>query len=112
MAEINTKIRYDLEEDILTISKEKKAKASIDIGDFVIDIDQRGFVIGIEILNASTNLNLDENQLKEIKKASMVVTYKPNYVYIYLLMQFKTKEKDVAIPLTINLGHNSISTER
>ena len=93
MAKVNTKISYDEEEDILSLSKSRKVKASIDIGDFVIDIDHKGFVTGIEILNASENLKLSEEQLKDIQKASMAITYKPNYVYISLVMIFKDKEK-------------------
>jgi len=112
MAKVNTKISYDEEEDILSLSKSRKVKASIDIGDFVIDIDHKGFVTGIEILNASENLKLSEEQLKDIQKASMAITYKPNYVYISLVMIFKDKEKDLTIPLTVDLGHGSVSTRK
>ena len=111
MAKVNTKIIYDEEEDILFLSKSRKVKASIDIGDFIIDIDHGGFVTGIEILNASDNLNVPVDQLKDLQKASMAVTYKPNYVYITLVMVFKNKEKDIAIPLTVDLGHRSVSTQ-
>ena len=111
MAKTDTKIIYDKEEDILSLSRSRKIKASIDIGDFIIDIDHRGFVAGIEILNASDNLKISVDQLKDLQKASMAVTYKPNYVYITLVMLFKKKEKDLAIPLTIDLGHRSISTQ-
>ena len=112
MAKSNTKISYDEEEDILFLSKGRKVKASIDIGDFIIDIDTNGFVTGIEILNASQNLNLTEEQLSGLQEASMVVTYKPNYVVIYLVMKLKEKEKDITIPLTVDLGHGSVRTER
>src|SRR3989338_780496 len=98
MAKSNTEIIYDEEEDILFLSKKgKKVKASIDIGDFIIDVSTDGFVIGIEILNASKNLNLTERQLASLQEASMAVTYKPNYVFIYLSMKLKEKEKDIAI---------------
>ena len=112
MAKGNTKIVYDDEEDILFLSKGRKVKASIDIGDFIIDVDTNGFVSGIEILNASENLKISEGQLKGLQEASMVVTYKPNYVYIYLVMKFKKKEKDITIPLTVDLGHGSVRTEK
>ena len=112
MAKRNTKIVYDDEEDILFLSKGRKVKASIDIGDFIIDVDINGFISGIEILNASENLKISEGQLKVLQEASMVVTYKPNYAYIYLVMKFKDKEKDITIPLTVDLGHGSVKTER
>lgn len=105
------KINYEEEEDILCLSKGKKIKESLDIGDFVIDIDMAGLVSGIEILNASENLKLTSEQLKQIEKASMQVIYKPNHAYIYLIMQFKGREKDITIPLTIDLGHTNIKTQ-
>ena len=103
---------YDAEEDILLLSKQKNVKASIDLGDFVIDVDSGGFITGIEILNASQNLGLKEERLKNLKEVSMNVTYKPNFVMITLLMQFGNQEKDIRIPLTVDLGHGSITTER
>jgi uncharacterized protein YuzE len=111
MAKINTKMSYDEEEDILVLSKGKKVKASIDIGDFVIDVDLKGFITGLEILNASENLKISSTQLKELQEASMAVTYKPNYVYISLFMKFKGKEKEITIPLAVDLGHGSLKTE-
>lgn len=111
MAESNTKMNYDEEEDILSLSMERKIKASIDIGDFIIDIDHNDFVAGIEIINASKNLNILREQLENLKKVSMTITYKPNYVYILLIMKFEDKEKDVSIPLTIDLGHNEVTSE-
>jgi len=107
MAKVNTKIVYDDEEDILFLSKGRKVKASIDVGDFIIDVDAKGFITGIEILDASRNLKIAEKQLKELQKASMAVTYKPNHVIIYLILQLKEKEKDITIPLTVDLGHGS-----
>ena len=112
MAKINKKIIYDAEEDILFLSKGRKVKASIDIGDFIIDIGIGGFVSGIEILNASENLKLQEEQLKGLQEASMAVTYKPDYVCIFLVMKFEGKEKDITIPLTVDLGHGSMKTEK
>ena len=111
MAEINTKLSYDEEEDILTLSKGKKVKASIDIGDFIIDVDLKGFITGLEILDASENLKISPSSLKELQEASMAVTYKPNYVYISLFMKLKGKEKEVTIPLAVDLGHGSLKKE-
>ena len=98
MAEVNTKMIYDEEEDILSLSKNRKVKASIDLGDFIIDVDADGFISGLEILNASSNLGLQEVQLKDLKQASMNISYKPKYVHIVLIMQFGSKEKDIHIP--------------
>jgi uncharacterized protein YuzE len=112
MAKVNTKISYDEEEDILLLSKGRKVKASIDIDDFIIDVDARGFITGIEILNASENLKVSPVQLKGIQEAAMIVNYKPNSVLISLVMKLKGKEKDITIPLTLDLGHSAASSER
>ncbi len=113
MAKNNAKMNYDNEEDILSLSKGRPVKASIDIGDFVIDVDHKGFITGVEILNASQNLHLTEKQLCTLKQASMSVTYKPNYVVIFLVMEFDNKEKEkLSIPLTVDLGHSSVTTEK
>jgi len=106
------KISYIDTVDILMLSKEKKVKVSIDVGDFIIDIDHEGFVTGIEILNASESLGLTIEQLKSIEEGSMSVTYKPNYVNISIIIKFNQKEKDISIPLTLDLGHNAVTTER
>jgi hypothetical protein len=42
----------------------------------------------------------------------MTVNYKPHYVYILLLMQFKQKEQSIAIPLTVNIGQRRVRTEK
>ena len=112
MAKINTKIIYDKEEDILYLSKERKVKASIEIGDFILDVDMDDFISGIEILNASENLDISPEYLESIQKASMQVTYKPNYAHILLVFAFKDKEIRVPVPLTIDLGHGEVKTEK
>jgi len=65
----------------------------------------------LEILNTSENLNLGGEILEKIEKASLSVLYKPNYVYILLKIKFLDKERDVSIPLTIDLGHKKIERE-
>jgi len=112
MAQYTKKMMYDDEEDILFLSKGQRVKSSIDVGDFIIDLDAKGFISGIEILNASENLKLPKEQLKSLKEASLSVTYNPSCVYIYLIMKFKDKEKDITIPLTVDLGHCSATTEK
>lgn len=111
MEKNNTKIIYDKEEDILSLSKGNKIKSSVDIGDFIIDIDKNSLISGIEILNASENLKISKEHLANIEKVSMATTYKPNLVYIALILKLKETEKNIIIPLTLDLGHNSVKTE-
>lgn len=111
MGKIDTKISYDYEEDILNLSRSKSSKASVEVGDFIIDVGNDGFLSAIEILNASENLNLSKDVLKNVNGAKMSVLYKPNYVLVILVLKFKGIEKDVRIPLTINLGHKNVERE-
>jgi uncharacterized protein YuzE len=86
-------IDYDFENDIFFISNEEKVKASIDIGDFVLDVNHKNFICGIEIMDASENLGISKDVLGAIKHMEMSVNYKTNHVYVLLVVMFKQKEK-------------------
>mgnify|MGYP001607663186 CR=1 FL=1 len=111
MAKSNTKITYDKEEDILNLSRGNPSKASIEVGDFILDIDFDGFVSAIEILNASENLGIGSEVLQTVESARMTIVYKPNYLLIGIMIKFKGAEKEVRIPLTIDLGHRQVQKQ-
>ncbi len=103
---------YDAGEDILFLSRGRKVRASIEVGDFIIDVDMKGFITGIEIHNASQNLGIAENQLESLQDITMSISYKPNYVYIFMLFKVENQETHFGIPLTVDLGHASVRTEK
>lgn len=111
MAKSNTEINYDRDVDILSFWRGNPSKASIEIGDFIIDIDSNGCISGLEILNVSENFDINPQVLENIEQASMSVIYRPNYVYIMLKFKLKDKEKEVSIPLTVDLGHKKVKKE-
>lgn len=100
-------IDYDAENDIFFISNGEKVKASIDIGDFVLDVSHKNLICGIEIMDASENLGISKEILKDIQSIKMAVTYKTNNVYVLLMIVFKKEGKvvNIPIPLTLDLGH-------
>ena len=100
-------IDYDADNDIFFISDGEKVKASLDIGDFVLDVNHDNFICGIEIMDASENLGITKENLEHIQNIKMSITYKTNHVYVLLMIVFKKegKEVNVPIPLTLNLGH-------
>ena len=102
-------IDYDADNDIFFISDGEKVKASLDIGDFVLDVSHDNFICGIEIMDASENLGISKQILDNIKSIKMSVTYKSNHVYVLLIIAFKEGDKEVnmPIPLTLDLGHKS-----
>ena len=100
-------IDYDLENDILFISDGGKVKTSLDIGEFVLDVNHNNLISGIEIMDASENLGIEKEILKNIQNIKMSVTYKTNHVYVLLKIKYemKGKEINIPIPLTLDLGH-------
>ena len=60
-------------------------------------------------MDASENLGIDKEVLKEIKSMKMSVTYKTNHVYVLLAIIFKkqSREINIPIPLTLDLGHRT-----
>ena len=106
-------IDYDSENDIFSISNGEKVKASLDIGDFILDVSQDNLVCGIEIMDASENLGVSKEVLGNIQNMKMSVKYKTNHVYVLLMIVFKKegKEVNIPIPLTISLGHKEPKKE-
>ena len=102
-------IDYDLNNDILFLSDGEKVKASLDIGDFILDVNSDNFICGIEIMNASENLGIKKDILEKIQNIKMSVNYKTNYVYVLLMITFQKEDQvvNVPIPLTLGLGHKS-----
>jgi uncharacterized protein YuzE len=102
-------INYDYENDIFSISNREKVKASLDIGDFILDVSHKNLICGIEIMDASENLGVPKVILKNIKNMKMSTTYKTNHAYVLLMITFKKNGKSVniPIPLTIDLGHKT-----
>ncbi|MEK6862166.1 MAG: DUF2283 domain-containing protein [Nanoarchaeota archaeon] len=113
MAKQIKKINYDDENDILFISNGDKVKASIDIGDFVLDVNHNNSICGIEVMDASENLGINKENLKHIPNIKMSVTYNTNHAYILLMITLKkdSKEVNITIPLTIDLGHKQPKKE-
>ena len=106
-------IDYDSVNDIFFLSSGEKVKSSLDIGDFVLDVNSNNFICGIEIMNASENLGIDKSILKNIKSMKMSVNYKTNNVYVLLAIVFEkdNKEVNVQIPLSLNLEHKTPQKE-
>jgi len=103
--EIKT-IDYDSANDIFFISDDSKVKASLDVGDFILDVNHENMISGIEVQDASENLGIDKNVLKNIKSMKMSINYKTNNVYVLLMISFNNnKGVNVQIPLTLDLGH-------
>lgn len=102
-------IDYDESNDIFFVSNGDKVKASVDIGDFVLDVSHDNLVCGIEIMDASKNLGIGKKELCNIQSIKMAVTYKTSHVYVLLMITLKKEDKEIniQIPLTLDLGHKT-----
>jgi uncharacterized protein YuzE len=102
-------IDYDAENDIFFVSNGEKVKTSLDIGDFILDVRHDNLISGIEVMDASENLGILKDVLKNIKSVKMSVTYKTNHVYVLLMASFEkdNKKVNISIPLTLDLGHKT-----
>ena len=100
MEEKELTTHYDYEEDILHVAKPQKVKASLDIGDFIVDINHQGLVVGVEILEASTHVQIPREKLRQAKQAKLHTTYKQSAVYVHLTLHIDNKEKTITIPFS------------
>lgn len=68
---------YDSEVDILTVDRESRRpedyKESIPVGDYVVDVDEVGRFLGLEVLNASQNLPFTIEELESIESVELEV---------------------------------------
>jgi uncharacterized protein YuzE len=99
-------IDYDSKFDTLLVSM-RKSRTSVEIGDYIIDLDSKNYVGGMEILNASQNLHVPKTFLENINKAKFLVKYTSNMVMINLVLMTVSEplEKHISFPLMVSLGH-------
>lgn len=97
-------VDYDKENDDLFLSKGRgNYEGSVEIGDFIIDFSKNDKIVGIEIMNASKNLNISKSLLNSIKAAHMSVSQRNQAMVINALLVLKNKKEiRTAIPLPIS----------
>ena len=91
-------VDYDYKHDILFFkTKDRQYSKSIELLDnIVIDVDKSGFLVGIQIFDASEFLNLDKKELLSIPKwVFNANVYDGNKIDIRLTFQIKVRNKIV-----------------
>ena len=91
-------VDYDFKHDILFFkTKDRKYAKSIELLDnIVVDVDKEGFLVGIQIFDASKFLNLDKKELLSIPKwVFNANVYDGNKIDIRLTFQIKVRNKIV-----------------
>ena len=98
---------YSERSDIFNIHKKGKAiKGSAELGDFTVDFDEEGNIMGIEIMNVSDFLQeagISKADLSQLQEAEITVTPgRTNLMYIWIKLQLpQNVEKVLSIPAPV-----------
>lgn len=98
---------YSETSDILNIHRQKrKVDGSAELGDFTVDFDKKGNIVGVEITNVSDFLiqaEVSKEQLEGIKCAEIAMDKRnPNMIIIWVkLMLPNNVEKRIPIPAPV-----------
>lgn len=89
-------IDYDEKHDIFYIlRKNKEVSHSVDLEDFVVDLDKNNEIVGLEIFGISKLTNIPKKHFNKLQSAKLVKSYRRNgeIIALYLILQFKIKSK-------------------
>ena len=78
------KFNYNSDLDILTVEEEDYDgySGSTELANFVIDFDESGDILGVEIIDASEALPLEKDELKDISQVSCSVERTEEYLKV------------------------------
>jgi uncharacterized protein YuzE len=80
---------YDYVNDILFLKVNGREYAfSIELSDYVIDLDTEGFVVGLQIFNASSYFGMAKGILREVKNWKLEARIKDRVIEVKLLFSF------------------------
>jgi len=101
---------YDYENDSLYIYfANKKARESFELDNFIIDVGEKGEIVGIEILDASEMLkkiwdyDISKEMLKKIKNVKMSIGYSRDLMIIKIILVVVIENKDVDVKMYLTM---------
>ena len=88
-------VDYDYKNDILFFKlKGRQYDKSIELLDnLVVDVDKEGFLVGIQIFDASKFLNIEKKSLLKIPNWQFIISVHENIIEIRLVFQVKIRNK-------------------
>jgi uncharacterized protein YuzE len=101
------KVDYDEENDILYVYSGEKAKDSLEIDNFVLDISADNKVVAVEIFNASvfisklSGIKISKKILSTIKNAVMSFYSSKELFYVFIILPIKINRIERKINLQI-----------
>lgn len=96
------KANYDFETDTFSaISLKRDYNSSFQKEDMVFDLDMKGQIVGLEILNASDNFKIPKAFLKNIKDIKIEIEVSDKLMKIKILVKtlIRNSEKTTALNL-------------
>ena len=106
MKSIMQKASYDEQSDVLTLYNEHaKVEQSIEVSEeMIIDIDAKGHIVNIELLDAyeflhALNSSISKKILKELTEVEMLFKQFRNYWMIYIAFTDKGKRIEEKLPV-------------
>ena len=73
--------RYRSEDDVLYVRPSQRAYASsVQVGEFIFDIDKKGKPVGVEILNASKLLQIPKEALRHLVSLKLEILVLKNRI--------------------------------
>jgi len=107
---------YDFRNDVLFFkTAERNYKTSLEIENITIDIDNGGFIVGIQIFEASKFLGISKKNLLEIARWKYQATINEGRIEISLVFSMMIRNKLVEMrpiimqPVPRNLPNTAIS---
>lgn len=87
---------YDYTNDILFFKvKNRDYNHSIELEDIVLDVDQEGYITGLQIFGASKMFNVDKEALKNIKRWEFKVRVEEKVIFVQLMFKILRRNKVV-----------------
>ena len=85
---------YDYKYDILFFkTSEREYMKSIELENMVLDIDKEGFIVGVQIMEASKFLNLSKSKLLKIPQWEFQSSVNEGRIEIRLMFQVNVRNK-------------------
>lgn len=85
---------YDYKYDLLTFKiKDREYKQSFELQNFVVDVDEKNYITGIRIQDASQVTGVDKYALKSLVSGSFKASYEDGVVNIRIKFVSKVRNK-------------------
>lgn len=105
---------YDYLNDILFFKVEgREYDRSFEMSDYVIDIDNEDFIVGLQIFNASNHFNISKSNLKTIRNWRLNASIKDNVIEVKIVFNMNIRNKIIEkSPMIIERSRESLKDSR